>query len=847
MTDYASMSDADLLAAYKRIKQPFEAALEAEGVTGKLADVARSVYAQESGAGKNTKTSNAGAVGGMQIIPATFKSVADKDWDISDPHHNARAGIRYLKQLDKQAGGDPVLTAAGYYGGPGGLEKARRGVAVSDPRNPNAPNTLQYGQQVAGRLPKAPAEGGGGSGGEGAPSAYGSMSDAELLAAYQKLKGGQPAQDEAAPTKPPTRAESLKTNADYQAGRNAPGGWQGALSVINGPLMGFGDELAGAVGGAYDAVVKGKPLKQAYAENRDYARGAQDAQREQNPWFTAGTQLAASAPLGALKLFAAPAAGQKLGILAQTGQAAATGAGYGALSGAGNSTAETAGGVLGDAAIGGAAGAALSGAAIPVGQVLGAAGRNVGSRVSNAIAAKHAQEKIAEAIVRDASGTLARGASVNPTAQAARRLERLGDGAVIADSAGQSTRSLLDVLAGLPGRTKDAAATVLRTRKTGEAKGLIAAAESALGTGGRRLAGTVDELTAAQQAAAAPLYSQLRQTGVSPTQTLEGIVKAADDLGAVKLGREMATARQQPFSLSLGPTPLNSLGQPGVKRWNMGDLDHVKQGLDQKIAKEWDAVAGKLTPRGAAFQELKNKLVAEMDAITTNPQTGASLYKSARDAYSGPAALIDAARLGQRSISQNEAAISQSLKGMTLSEQEAFRVGAFEALREKIGRSQAGRTELMNMAENPAIAEKLKAIFGSTRGFREFAAATAKAGTLKQLQGTAQGSKSFERLMGAGDLDVSALRDVGTAASSAASGNLLGTGAALGSAWNRVKTPEAVRDEMGRILLTGGAQGKNELAKMLELTQRINSQRAAAAAGVGAGAGVGLGAFAPRQ
>lgn len=133
----------------------FEEALAAEGISGQLADVARSIYKQESGGGKNTKTSNAGAVGGMQILPGTFASVADKGWDINDPLLNARAGIRYLKQLDKQAGGNPVLTAAGYYGGPGGLEKARKGIAVADPRNPNAPNTLQYGQQVAARLPGA--------------------------------------------------------------------------------------------------------------------------------------------------------------------------------------------------------------------------------------------------------------------------------------------------------------------------------------------------------------------------------------------------------------------------------------------------------------------------------------------------------------------------------------------------------------------------------------------------------------------------------------------------------------------------------------------------------------------
>ena len=140
-----------------KTKDLFEEALVAEGITGQLAEVARSIYKQESGGGKNTKTSNAGAVGGMQILPTTFASVADKGWDINDPMMNARAGIRYIKQMDKLAGGDPALIAAGYYGGPGGLQKAKQGIAVSDPRNPNAPNTLEYGQQVAARLGKTPA------------------------------------------------------------------------------------------------------------------------------------------------------------------------------------------------------------------------------------------------------------------------------------------------------------------------------------------------------------------------------------------------------------------------------------------------------------------------------------------------------------------------------------------------------------------------------------------------------------------------------------------------------------------------------------------------------------------
>lgn len=134
----------------------FNMALASEQVSGPLAELAKSIYAQESSSGANTATSNAGAMGGMQIIPSTFASVADKGWDIKNPEHNLRAGIRYLKYLDGLSGGDARLTAAGYYGGPGGMKKAKAGIAVSDPRNPHAPNTLQYADQVVGRTGGSP-------------------------------------------------------------------------------------------------------------------------------------------------------------------------------------------------------------------------------------------------------------------------------------------------------------------------------------------------------------------------------------------------------------------------------------------------------------------------------------------------------------------------------------------------------------------------------------------------------------------------------------------------------------------------------------------------------------------
>jgi hypothetical protein len=131
---------------------PLERALKAEGVAGKLADVARSIYQQESESGRNTRTSNAGAVGGMQITPGTFRRFSDKGWSIDNDDQAARAAVRYLKSLSAKTGGDAGLMSVGYYGGEGAIPKAKAGVGVRDPRNPKAPDTLQYAQQVLKRI-----------------------------------------------------------------------------------------------------------------------------------------------------------------------------------------------------------------------------------------------------------------------------------------------------------------------------------------------------------------------------------------------------------------------------------------------------------------------------------------------------------------------------------------------------------------------------------------------------------------------------------------------------------------------------------------------------------------------
>lgn len=605
--------------------------------------------------------------------------------------------------------------------------------------------------------------------------------------------------------------------SDFERGRGA-GAERGLMSVIQGPTFGFGDEILGAVGGAYDTVVKGGGLADNYRANRDYVRGAQSVERENNPIFTAVTQGMASAPTLLLSptrlLGMAPAAVAKTGVLANTGRAAVTGAGYGAVGGAGNSTAETVGGVALDAAKGAGIGATVGGVLTPIQAAMGAGGRNVMNRLSETSAAAYAREKLAEALARDARGTLFTSGQANPLTQLRARLDKLGADAALVDAGGKNTNQLLDTLATLPGRTKDAVVHVQRQRTAGVGDRLRGAADDALGTQGQRLAPTLEALDQSRRAAAAPLYERLRQVSVNADDDLVQIVQAANQLGALGEARTMATALREPFTLD--PAQAGS--------WSMRDLDHVKRGLDSLIERSVGPT-GRATPVGRAFTQLREQLVSKLDDLTVDPQTGASLYRAARDAYAGPSALMDAAQRGRQALAQDEAGIAGLVRGMSAGEMEAFRIGAFESLRAKLG-TQGGQTNIMNMWKEPATREKLQAIFGDERSFREFASAAARENTMKRIQSVGAGSQTAARHAGMGDLDMNALGEFGAAVGNAKAGNLLGALGSARNAWTRVGTPETVRDEMGRLLLSRGPEARQNADSLANILRRINEQNA---------------------
>ncbi len=84
--------------------------------------------------------SGAGAIGLMQLMPATARSVAKRNRlktpstrDLSHPPLNIRLGTNYFRQLLDRTDDNPIFSLAGYNAGPRNVEKWRKLIRVDDP------------------------------------------------------------------------------------------------------------------------------------------------------------------------------------------------------------------------------------------------------------------------------------------------------------------------------------------------------------------------------------------------------------------------------------------------------------------------------------------------------------------------------------------------------------------------------------------------------------------------------------------------------------------------------------------------------------------------------------------
>ena len=618
-------------------------------------------------------------------------------------------------------------------------------------------------------------------------------------------------------------------NPAYRAGAALPESQRALVSAMQGPTFGFMDELAGAVLAPIGAMRTGQPLSEQYTKYRDVARGAAESYGKERPFVSTGLQAAASLPMMAIQagpkvvqaagsavepyvapmiakagqyLTAAPAAGQVMGLGQRAVQAGASGLGYGLIGGLGSTEAESISDITKDVLKSGAVGAGLGAATQPVMAVLSAGGRQVLGRVSDKAAGRYAEQKVAEALLRDTPPELL--SSALGISQA--RMGKLGAEARIADVGGANTRQLLDTVATLSGETKQALERAIRERQLGRAGRLMGAADTALGTQGADFLGSLEQFNLQRQTASRPFYDVIDKSVITvDNQLMDVLNRSKRAQGAAELLFETKTGQTLDLSkLKVGEqVPMNV-------------LDTLKQSLYDSAQTLKRAGSSQ---QANAYDDVRTSLVSLLEA--KSPKVGGqSAYTQAMKTWAGPSQMMDAAEAGRKALTGDIMDIKQLTKGFTPSEMDAYRIGALQALRQKTG-TEAGQTSLLKMWKEPATQDRLREVFGND--YRKFAADVAREARLKGMESAGRGSQTAARLAGAADLDVAPLMQ---GVQAAGTGNVPAMVSAGSSLMSKVQTPEPVRNEIGRILLSREQQ---KLLDLSETMRKLNASRAAAA------------------
>jgi len=627
----------------------------------------------------------------------------------------------------------------------------------------------------------------------------------------------------------------------YREGTQAPTGERALVTALQGPTFNFFDNIAGAISAPFKAVQQGIPLGEAYRQGRDIVRGKTESFEAERPFTAGGAQLAASLPMALTNIptqvgrtvlpmlqrtapsiaptvqragtyiAGTPATGQVMGLGQRTAQAGASGAGYGFIGGVGASTADNPLDVLSDAATSAVFGGAFGAGTQPVQSVLGAVGNQVTSRMSPTAAGTYAQQKVAEALIRDVPAPLDPGNALN---RAQARLLKLGPEARIADVGGQSTFNLLDLQATLPGTTATAVKRATRERQVGSGPRLMAATDETLGTQGAQFTQSIENFKTQRFNESRPYYAVVDSANVMVDNQLIDLLKKSRDLHAKAEGLyNKATGTDIDLSqLRYGePVPMVVLDK--LKDALYDSAQSLKRSGENNSARLDDDVRVKLT------EFLTDR----------SPKIGnQSAYGLAMKTYAGPSQMLDAADIGRQVMKGDILDVQQATRGFSPSEMEAYRIGVLQALRQQTG-TESGRTSLLKFYKEPATQERLKAAFGND--YKAFSAAVLREGQLKQLEAAGRGSQTAARLAGEADLDVAPL---GQAVTAASSGNPLAIVTAATNLARQAKTPEAVRNEIGRILLS---RDPRQLDQLSEIIRQLNASRSRAAGVSGFGSG----------
>ena len=570
----------------------------------------------------------------------------------------------------------------------------------------------------------------------------------------------------------------------------------------------------------------------AYSQGRNNAVRKLENYRDENPWkaFAGDVVGGVANPVSRVGV---PAQGATMLNKALLG--GGTGAGMGALYGFGNVE-----GDLGDrakgAVTGGLVGGAVGAAAAPVVDATATGLRYLADQTIGRLGANNQQSvaarKLVEAMQRD---------GLTPQ-QATTRLAELGPDAIMADL-GANSQALAGAVTRAPGQGKSALTDFVTARQEGtrDAGNVLKGAQSQRVMSGidALIPNKVDETlkgAASQRAKAGANYERAKLDPVNNLVDISPVVKALDDeiassKGGIRTGLERVKGLL-----------VDGEGRPEV---TIDALHQAKMAIDDLMS----SGEGRSSMGRVAQNRIKDYQSQLLNAIETSGPAGAE-YATGRGATAAAWRTQEALESGASFMSRNEFGsakeMAAALAKMTPEDQHAFRMGAAQALKGKLGDLNVRSDSTKRVMDIPALEDKIRAAFGDQQTFKRY---------IDLLKGERQMFNTYAEVTGnsktaarqLADADLSADRGGMAQAVTDIAANpynpmnyLRAAGRYAGDAKARLATPEPVRNEVAQLLMS---RDPTKLGPAMQAAQMSENRRRALSRALLGGGTAGVGGF----
>ncbi len=561
--------------------------------------------------------------------------------------------------------------------------------------------------------------------------------------------------------------------------------WGASDQLASGYLQGMGDELKAGVAAAKESLGGGLPFGDAYSQAKTQYQGARDDYRAAHPVLAPTLEVGGAMAPWVLSAGLLPPVAAGASMPAKMWESAKIAAPIGGM--ASTLMAE---GDIGDRAdaslVGGALGGALGLAAPPVVAVVVGAGKSLINQVVSRFPQQQrsvAARKIAEALARD---------GFTPD-QAAAKLQEMGPNASILDL-GANTRALAGTAQQTPGQGKTAITDFLVNRQEG-----VRGADKVL-QGGQveRITNQIDDLVPEQYAdtEAAILaarkgfgknYNAARDGG--DLVDVEPLIKNLVDEIEVSKGGIKASLQKVHDLL------IDAKGHPEV---TIDSLHQAKMAIDDLMSGE-----ARMSMGNVAKGRIRDYTNALIDAIEGSGESGAA-YNAGRVGTRGEWMKQEALESGVNFMNKSEFVNPETLKAslakMSPEELHTFRVGAAQALKQKIGDLVNRADATKKIMDIPSLEKKIRAAFGDDELFKRYI--TGLEGEKEMFKGYSMmgGSQTAERLAAKADsvIDPSRIIQGLTQMNSPNPLNWIGGGLKIaGGAKDRLLMPEGMSKALG--------------------------------------------------